>query len=235
METNSTVRYWAVVPAAGQGQRMASDVPKQYLEVAGQPVLQHCLQNMLDWGFLENIVVVLQPDDQRWSSLPVATDPAVISVVGGRERSDSVLAGLAALAELAAADDWVLVHDAARPCVLREDVERLREQLRDDPVGGILAQPVSETVKRADAENRTLETVDRSGLWLAQTPQMFRYQVLVDALADAARRGLVVTDESAALEQAGLRPQLVAGAATNIKITQAGDLAFAELWLQRGS
>jgi 2-C-methyl-D-erythritol 4-phosphate cytidylyltransferase len=232
--TDSAVRYWAVVPAAGLGRRMATGIPKQYLLIAGQPVLQHSLQGMLAWGFLEKIVVALHVDDQRWATLPVAADPALLTVTGGEQRCDSVLAGLEALHELAAADDWVLVHDAARPCVLREDVERLRDTLVDDPIGGLLARPVAATVKRANADDRSLETLDRKGLWLAQTPQMFRYQVLLDALRESAKRGIVMTDEAAAVEQSGLQPKLVAGAATNIKITQPEDLAFAELWLQRG-
>lgn len=234
MMNDSVVRYWAVVPAAGLGRRMATDIPKQYLPVAGQPILQHSLQGMLDWGFLEKIVVALHAGDQHWATLPVAADPALLTVTGGEQRCDSVLAGLEALLELAAADDWVLVHDAARPCVLREDVECLRDTLVDDPVGGLLARPVAATVKRADVEDRSLETLDRTGLWLAQTPQMFRYQVLLDALRESVKRGVAVTDEAAAVEQSGLRPKLVVGAATNIKITQPEDLAFAELWLQRG-
>jgi 2-C-methyl-D-erythritol 4-phosphate cytidylyltransferase len=234
MEIDSAVRYWAVVPAAGLGRRMATDTPKQYLPIAGQPILQHSLQGMLDWGFLEKIVVALHADDRRWASLPVAADPALLTVIGGEQRCDSVLAGLEALQELAAADDWVLVHDAARPCVRREDVECLRDTLVDDPVGGLLARPVTATLRRADADDRGLETLDRSGLWLAQTPQMFRYHVLRDAMREVAKRGVAVTDEAAAVELSGLRPKLVAGAATNIKITQPEDLAFAELWLQRG-
>ena len=234
MVTESAVRYWAVIPAAGLGQRMGSEIPKQYLLIAGQPVLQHTLQGRLDWGFLEKIVVALHAGDQRWATLPVAADPALLTVIGGERRCDSVLAGLEALSGLAAADDWVLVHDAARPCVLREDVERLRDVLVDDPVGGLLARPVAATLKRADADDRSLETLERRGLWLAQTPQMFRYQVLLDALREALKRGAAVTDEAAAVEHSGLQPKLVAGAATNIKITQPGDLAFAELWLQRG-
>ena len=234
MMNDSAVRYWAVVPAAGLGRRMATDIPKQYLLIAEQPVLQHSLQGMLAWGFLEKIVVALHAGDQRWASLPVAANPALLTVTGGEQRCNSVLAGLEALLELAAADDWVLVHDAARPCVLREDVESLRNTLADDPVGGLLACPVAATVKRADAEGRSLDTLDRTGLWLAQTPQMFRYQVLLEALREAVKRGVAITDEAAAVEQSGLRPKLVVGAASNIKITQPEDLAFAELWLQRG-
>jgi 2-C-methyl-D-erythritol 4-phosphate cytidylyltransferase len=232
--TDAAVRYWAVVPAAGLGRRMATDIPKQYLMIAGQPILQHSLQGMLAWGFLERIVVALHAGDQRWATLSVAANPAVMTIDGGEQRCDSVLAGLEALLEMAAVDDWVLVHDAARPCVLREDVERLRDTLVDDPVGGLLARPVAETVKRAGIDDRALETLDRTGLWLAQTPQMFRYQVLLDALREAVKRGVAVTDEAAAVEHSGLQPKLVVGAATNIKITQPEDLAIAELWLQRG-
>jgi 2-C-methyl-D-erythritol 4-phosphate cytidylyltransferase len=226
--------YWGVVPAAGLGQRMGGEIPKQYLELAGQSVISHTLQRMLGWEFLQGLVVALHRDDRWWSQQSVATDARVETVVGGEQRSDSVFAALQALRERAAPQDWVLVHDAARPCIRRDDVESLRNGLAQDAVGGLLALPVAETVKRADADGRVEVTLDRQGLWLAQTPQMFRYGQLYNCLQSALDRGEEVTDEAAAMELAGLRPRLIAGAASNIKITLATDLATAEVWLARG-
>ena len=220
-------RVWAVVPAAGSGSRMGDDCPKQYLDLDGTPVLQRSLDALLALPALEAVAVAIAADDPRWASLPAASYPRVLVTTGGAERSDSVLSGLEALADRAAHSDWVLVHDAARPCVARVDLERLLDTLREDPVGGLLALPVSETVKRADDEQRVAETVARDGLWLAQTPQMFRYGMLRAALILCRDSGHSVTDEASAMEQAGHRPRLVPGNPGNIKITYPGDLALA--------
>jgi 2-C-methyl-D-erythritol 4-phosphate cytidylyltransferase len=219
------------MPAAGVGSRMGGDVPKQYLQLTGVPVIQRSLEALLHWEPLQAVVVALSRSDNRWPTLPVARDSRVIAVVGGAERSDSVLAGLRALSGRAARSDWVLVHDAARPCLGREELTRLTEALADDPVGGLLAVPVSETVKRADPDDRVAETVPREHLWLAQTPQMFRYGLLCEALEDAAAAAVPVTDEAAALERQGSRPRLVVGSARNIKITRPDDLLLAERYL----
>lgn len=225
--------YWGVVPAAGLGQRVGTDVPKQYLQLGGQSVLAHTLQRMLDWGFLAGLVVALHREDRWWSELAVADAAGVETVTGGEQRCDSVLAALRVLDGRAAAQDWVLVHDAARPCIRREDVENLRLACALDAVGGLLALPVAETVKRADAHGRVTQTLDRRDLWLAQTPQMFRYGQLLDCLNNALQKGEAVTDEAAAIELAGLQPRLVAGDRSNIKITVPADLALAEAWLSR--
>jgi 2-C-methyl-D-erythritol 4-phosphate cytidylyltransferase len=231
-ETNS--RHWAVVPAAGLGLRMELDTPKQYLSVAGQPIIQHTLQRMLSWGFLEQVVVVLDPDDDRWHTLPLSRDSRVVAVTGGSERSDSVLAGLAALSAQAAANDWVWVHDACRPCIASTDAQRLRQALLEDAVGGLLALQVADTVKRADTSTRVQQTLDRSALWLAQTPQLFRYTVLHNALLAARQAGTIVTDEAAAIEGVGLQPLLVKGDPSNIKLTRPEDLALVEAILGLG-
>lgn len=206
---------------------MAADCPKQYLDLAGAPVLQRTLDALLALGNLDTVVVALAADDSWWRALPAAGYPRIATTTGGARRADSVLACLEALADRAAADDWVLVHDAARPCLARGELERLVHALCDDPVGGLLALPVSETVKRGDSNGKVVETVDRDGLWLAQTPQMFRYGALKSALASALQAGLPVTDESSAMELAGHRPRLVAGEPENIKITRPGDLRVA--------
>ena len=235
MNADTNTQHWAVVPAAGAGRRMNSDIPKQYLMVAGQPVLQHTIQRMLSWGFLEQVIIALDSQDSYWPELPVSTDPRVSIVNGGIERCDSVLAGLDALQVLADAQDWVWVHDACRPCVALADVQRLRSAVSDDPVGGLLAVPVAETVKRADSDQRVTQTVDRSDLWLAQTPQLFRYGVLREALLEAKRAQLSVTDEASALELAGLQPLLVQGDPANIKLTRPEDLALVANTLTPGA
>lgn len=226
--------YWGLVPAAGGGKRMGAGIPKQYLPLAGQPMLQHTLQRMLGWGFLEKILVALPASDEHWRRLPAASDERVLAITGGEERCDSVLAGLDALSGMAESRDWVLVHDAVRPCVTAESVDRLRGELRGDELGGLLALPITETVKRGDDVGRAQETVDRTGLWLAQTPQMFRYEVLRAALRDAILARQPVTDEAAAIELAGLHPLLVPGDPFNIKITRPQDLALAEAQLRQG-
>ena len=224
-------RLWAVMPAAGSGRRMAAAQPKQYLSLGGTPVLQRSIDALLQLDRIEKVVVALAEDDQHWPSLEASRSDRVATTAGGAERSDSVVAGLRALAAEADRDDWVLVHDAARPCLRRTDLERLVESLADDPVGGLLAIPVAETVKRADGESRVLETVPRESLWLAQTPQLFRYGLLLDALLAAQQRGEAVTDEAAAVEAYGSRPKLVAGDPGNIKITRPEDLPLAERYL----
>lgn len=219
-------RFFGVIPAAGSGSRMGSDTPKQYLDLDGAPVLQRSVDAMLALPQLDTLVVALAADDDRWSTLDAASNARVVTTTGGAERSDSVLAGLEALADQASDEDWVLVHDAARPCLLASDLERLVAELASDPVGGLLATPVAETVKRADDDGRVLDTVSRESLWLAQTPQMFRYGLLRDALT---RDGAVnITDEASAVEQAGHRPKLVPGHVGNLKITRPGDLAQAQ-------
>jgi 2-C-methyl-D-erythritol 4-phosphate cytidylyltransferase len=226
-------QLWVIVPAAGSGRRMgAGGVPKQYLPLAGRTVLEWSLRAFLGRGDCRAIVVVLAADDERWSGLSVAQDPRVLVARGGEERADSVRAGLEALATRAADEDWVLVHDAARPCLRDEELARLIEVLSDDPVGGLLAVPVVDTLKRGDDADRVRETVPRTSLWRAATPQMFRCGLLRRALAAAAAGRMSVTDESQAIEALGLQPRLVAGDADNIKITVVDDRARAERILQ---
>jgi 2-C-methyl-D-erythritol 4-phosphate cytidylyltransferase len=213
---------------------MAASVPKQYLPLAGQPLLARTLGCVADWRPLAGVIVALAAGDRRFDSLELPAGLPVETVDGGETRAESVQAALEALAGRAAAEDWVLVHDAARPCVSPEDVQRLCETVADDPVGGLLALPVAETVKRADAEDRVADTVDRRSLWLAQTPQMFRFGLLRDSLAAALGAGHTVTDESSAVEFAGHRPRLVAGSVSNIKITRPGDLSLAARLLETG-
>ena len=219
-------RHWVIIPAAGKGQRMAGTVPKQYLTLAGRSVLEWSLAPFLVRPEFHAIVVALAVDDARWPLLPLASDKRILAVEGGAERADSVRAGLMAIAEHAHAQDWVLVHDAARPCLAAEDLENLLATVADDPVGGLLAVPVPDTLKRAGEDGRVDVTVSRTRMWRALTPQMFRYGLLRQALEQGS--GVHVTDESSAVEALGLKPRLVAGRGDNLKITVPEDIAVAE-------
>jgi 2-C-methyl-D-erythritol 4-phosphate cytidylyltransferase len=227
----AAVRRWAIVPAAGRGDRFGGRTPKQYTALGGQPMLSWTLRALLAEPSITAIVVALAEGDRRWKRLPEAGNARVGSCTGGPRREVSVSRALAALGDRARDSDWVLVHDAARPCLHHDDLEVLFLQLGDDPVGGLLAAPVSDTLKAEDSRGRVLRTVDRDGLWRALTPQMFRYGVLKRALAMCLERSRAVTDESSAIEALGLRPQLVRGRADNIKVTSAEDAALAAVIL----
>lgn len=232
MNNTFTPKFWGIVPAAGAGKRMGAPTPKQYLCILGKPVLAHTLERLLAVPEFERLIVALSPEDEYWESLTVAADPRIQTVAGGKERADSVLSALHSLSGLAAADDWVLVHDAARLCITLSDVNRLITQLRDHPVGGILAAPSSDTLKEVDGKN-IVGTLDRNRVWRAQTPQMFRYHALKTALEQAATAGLTVTDEASALELQGQLPGIVEGRTDNIKITRPEDLALAAFYLEQ--
>ncbi|GAB6046323.1 2-C-methyl-D-erythritol 4-phosphate cytidylyltransferase [Methyloparacoccus murrellii] len=228
-----TPRHWAVVPAAGVGKRMGAELPKQYLPVHGKPVLQHTLERLLSVPGLAGICVALGTEDGYWHDLPLVTEARIRVAAGGRERADSVLSALDHLAAAARPDDWVLVHDAARPCITRGDVEKLMAALDDDPVGGILALPVSDTLKTVADDGHITGTPDRSHTWRALTPQMFRFGLLRAALVEAATAGRVVTDEASAMELAGHRPRIVEGRPDNLKITRPEDLPLAAFYLEQ--
>lgn len=231
----STPHHWAMVPAAGAGKRMGAPTPKQYLPLLGQAVIRHTLEILLCHPRIDGVVVAIGADDAWWPEIADALPSAkpLLVVTGGAERCHSVANGLHALRERALPDDWVLVHDAARPCLTREDLDRLIAALADDPIGGLLAMPVRDTLKQADDHGRVATTVDRSRLWHALTPQMFRLGLLHDALRMALDRGQLVTDEAAAMEAAGFSPRLIEGRADNLKITRPEDLALAEFYLRR--
>jgi 2-C-methyl-D-erythritol 4-phosphate cytidylyltransferase len=203
------------------------DRPKQYLTLCGRPLIEWAVAPLLEHVAISAVVVAVAPDDPFWNQTSLAAHSRVRRVAGGAERADSVRAGIAALAGEAASDDWVLVHDAARPCLPAEDVERLMTDLADHPVGGLLATPVVDTLKRADAKGCVAQTVPREGLWRALTPQMFRFGVLERALRTAAERSVSVTDEAQAVELLGLAPKLVPGSADNLKVTTPPDLECA--------
>ena len=217
-------KCWVIVPAAGSARRMGAAVPKQYLPLAGRTVIEWSLAPFLERESVAAVVVALAEQDAYWSQTPLARHPKVVTTLGGAERMHSVLAGIEALPASAAADDWVLVHDAARPCLLASDVDRLMEELANDAVGGLLATPLADTLKRADEDGRAAQTVPREKLWRALTPQMFRREVLQRALQSAVTCNVSMTDEAQAVEALGLRPRLVVGDADNIKITWPEDV-----------
>jgi 2-C-methyl-D-erythritol 4-phosphate cytidylyltransferase len=225
---------FALIPAAGSGSRLAGEAPKQYLPLAGRTMLWHAIRAVCVPP-VQSVFVVLAPGDKTfaredWSAFEGRLEPLYC---GGESRRDSVFNGLVAAMQLVEANDWVLVHDAARPCLPRADLQRLIEEVQRDEIGGILAFPVAETVKKVGKDEggaqRIAGTEDRSQLWLAQTPQMFRAALLAQALRQARNP---VTDEAGAIEQMGLKPRLVAGSRKNIKVTYPEDLAIAEAILQ---
>jgi 2-C-methyl-D-erythritol 4-phosphate cytidylyltransferase len=207
---------------------MRSHIPKQYLRLCGRTVIEHTLARLIAHPSINGIVIAIDAQDRVWPSLSISSSKPLIIVSGGRERCHSVLNALERLTTTAQAHDWILVHDAVRPCLMRDDLDRLIEELADDPVGGILASPVRDTLKRGAADGRIEQTIDRSRLWHALTPQMFRLEVLYRSLKDALANGGVITDEAGAVERAGLQPRLVEGRGNNIKITHPEDLALAE-------
>lgn len=225
-----TNNLYGLIPAAGTGARLGGATPKQYMEIGGQVMLVHAVRALLSHPDMVMVFVVLTPGDTRfdefdWSSCEGRVAPLYC---GGPTRRDSVFNGLVATRNAVAADDWILVHDAARPGLVPDDLARLIDGVRTDEVGGILALPLADTLKRADAERRIVTTEPRENLWCAQTPQMFRYGTLLRALDGAPH----ATDEAGAVEALGLRPKLIAGSTRNMKVTYPGDIAIVERLLE---
>jgi 2-C-methyl-D-erythritol 4-phosphate cytidylyltransferase len=235
-DINCTSRYWALITAAGRGDRFGADLPKQYLELCGKAVIEHSLECFCTYEKITGLVVVIDGQDEHGKRLLRAVSThgkRLIVAEGGVERAQSVLNGLCELAKIAAPQDWVLVHDAARPCLRHADIDSLINALADHPVGGLLGVPVSDTVKRVGKACEVLETVNRDELWRAQTPQMFRIGALIAALNLAMERNINVTDEAAAMALTGAVPLMVESHADNIKITYLSDLALAEFYLRQ--
>lgn len=228
----STRGLWCVVPAAGRGTRVGGDCPKQYLPLAGRPLILHTLERLAAHPQIVGLLVTLGAADTHWSGLAELNGKPVRIAIGGAERSDSVLAGIDALPDTVDASDFVLVHDAARPCVRLADIDKLIA-LATQGDGGLLGAPLRDTLKRADLAGRSELTEPRDRRWRAFTPQLFRRGQLAEALRKAARRGVNVSDEAMAMEQAGFAPLLVEGAEDNIKVTTAADFALAEFLLSR--
>lgn len=218
----------AVLPAAGIGSRMQAECPKQYLTIGRHSIVEHAIHALLRHPRIERVIVAIGPEDRQFEQLPIAQDPRVTVTEGGKQRADSVMAGL----KLAGDADWVLVHDAARPCLHADDLERLLAITAHSKVGGILAAPVRDTMKRAEPGRETIaHTVERQDLWHALTPQLFPLPLLKQCLQRTLDEGANVTDEASALEYCGYHPQLIAGRADNIKVTRPEDLALAAFYL----
>jgi len=227
-------QYWVVIPAAGVGTRMQADRPKQYLPLLDRTVIEYTLACFTSHPRITGIVVALSAGDPYWPTLDIPSRVPIYVAEGGAERCHSVLNGLEVVTGHAADEtDWVLVHDAARPCLTRQDIDKLIHTVEEDEVGGILAVPVRDTMKRDNDAGRISHTEERDGLWHALTPQMFRLGSLRDAIRQALVDGFEVTDEASALEHLGLQPILVEGRGSNIKVTRPEDLALAAYYLQQ--
>ena len=229
---------WAIVPAAGIGKRMQSDIPKQYMSLNGHPVIEHTINALLQNQNISGLVIALRSDDVYWDKVNITSQKPLLRITGGKERADSVLNAINALfnnEQFNADLDWVMVHDAVRPCLRQSDINKLVTEV-DDANGGLLALPVRDTIKRQNSNNAAFvtvnETVDRENLWHALTPQYFPALKLKNALEQAQQNNLLITDESSAMEFAGFSPRLVTGNEDNIKITRPDDLRLASLFLQ---
>lgn len=230
-QSDAAVKTWAVVPAAGIGARVGGDIPKQYLKIKRRTILEITLDKLLNLTFIQGIVVVLNAGDQWWQNLSFANHPRIFTTQGGAERAHSVLAGLAAL-KRASAKDWVMVHDAARPCVTLDKLKALHQAAREHAVGAILAAPVADTLKRINDNFEIENTELRHSVWQAHTPQMFPLGLLMEALNSTIESGNTLTDEAAAIESLGMKPLVVEDRRDNIKVTVREDLAWAQAILQ---
>jgi len=224
-----------IVPAAGIGSRVGGGRPKQYLEIASHTLLDLTIGRLREALVDTPFHIALHPDDCWFRHTASAGIAHNHTYTGGDDRAESVRLGLALLADVAAPDDWVLVHDVARPCITSDDIHRLLSGLASHPVGGLLASPVADTLKQVDDQHQVTATADREGLWRAYTPQLFRFGLLHQALTEAKAAGAVITDEASAIERLGLRPQIVPGRSDNIKVTVPEDLVLAEWLLTRQS
>jgi 2-C-methyl-D-erythritol 4-phosphate cytidylyltransferase len=227
----SAQRCWAIIPAAGVGRRIGSKIPKQYLEINGKAILEYSIELFSRHHYIEGIVVILADNDQDWENHAFSSNKNIITTIGGKERFHSVLNGLLALEQRLKEDDWVLVHDAARPCLETGDIDKLINSVSNHPTGGILATPVQDTMKRSGVDRVITGTVERDGLWHALTPQMFRYGKIREAIETAVENNIHITDEAQAMERMGESPLLVEGSVKNIKVTRPEDMALASFYL----
>jgi len=226
--TDRSPKYWAIVPAAGLGQRFGADIPKQFHQLNGALVAQHTLSRLLSLSIIEAIIAPCDVGSGYWSKVAACNDPRVQLVPGGKQRAYSVLNGLAAIESRADENDWVLVHDMARPCITANNIAQLIAELAEHKVGGLLAAPVNDTLKFVTADNRIISTVNRAEYRAAQTPQMFRFGLLKKSIKAMLDDNKLPTDEAAAMEYSGFEALVVNGRQDNIKITRREDLTIAE-------
>lgn len=231
MKQNQKPPIIAIVPAAGIGSRMGAEIPKQYLMIGQQCILAHTLDCLLSHPDIDHVIVALHPNDRFFGSLSQASHPKLTTVMGGEQRADSVLAALNCIEKDDTTTRWAMVHDAARPCLTHNDIDKLIESIIHFPQGAILAAPVRDTMKRSHADGVISETVDRALLWHALTPQLFPTGTLKQHLTNALAQQVQITDEASAMEWAGISPGLVSGRMDNIKVTHPDDLAMAALFL----
>lgn len=231
----SSNRIWAVIPAAGIGSRMNSDIPKQYLKIEDKTILEYSINRFLEHSKIYKVVVALNPVDDYWQKLPYADNSRVMTVQGGENRVDSVLSALEAIQAIEGTEqDWVMVHDAARPCLSSRHIDDLIHSQETSPDGAILAIGAVDTVKQANKHQTIDKTIDRETIWLAQTPQFFPLQSLQQSIDTALTDGHIITDEASAMELAGHHPALIIGSRKNLKITEQEDLLLASIWLNHG-
>ena len=226
-------KVWAIIPAAGLGQRMNSERPKQYILINDEPILAHTLHAICQVPQVEQVVVALHPDDQYWPTQINLSYTNITTTQGGEFRAQSVLNAIQLLSAQANAQDWLLVHDAVRPCITAKTINAMLIQLEDHPIGGLLGVPVRDTLKAVDAQGNTTQTVSRAGLWHALTPQVFRFGLLQAALTTLIEDDFEITDDASAIEKMGHSPKMIQGSYDNIKITWPEDLATASAWLQQ--
>ncbi|MFV1983087.1 MAG: 2-C-methyl-D-erythritol 4-phosphate cytidylyltransferase [Thiohalomonadales bacterium] len=231
-KSQATPKYWAIVPAAGIGSRMLQSTPKQYLKISNKTILDYTLEKLTSHQSIKGVVVAISTTDEYWPNHRSINNKTIITAEGGAERFQSVFNALKKLSNECKPNDWVLVHDAARPCLSLDDISKLINKVIQDDIGGLLAVPVHDTMKRANSYGKILHTTERQYLWHALTPQMFRYNMLVDALQSAINNNTVITDEASALEAKGYQALLIEGSSSNIKITRPEDLALAEFYLK---
>jgi 2-C-methyl-D-erythritol 4-phosphate cytidylyltransferase len=223
-----STNYFVIVPAAGMGARMKIDLPKQYISIKGKRILEYTLTTLLNYPKFKKCVVVINKNDKHWPNLQF-NSPQLLTAFGGKERCHSVFNGLLALKTFAKKNDWILVHDAARPLLHRSDLDKLIMHIDNHPVGGLLGNPLKNTIKHLN--NQGFETLDRKKVWQAVTPQMFRYHWLVDALDSAMKKNQLTTDEANAIELFGQQPKIIEGRSDNIKVTDKEDLNLLDYYL----
>tara|TARA_Y100000817_G_scaffold158440_1_gene123919 strand:- start:72 stop:776 length:705 start_codon:yes stop_codon:yes gene_type:complete len=227
-------RLWVVIPAAGIGKRMGVDIPKQYITVCDKAIIEHTVEKFTSRNDLQGILVALSNSDQHWSTLELSKNNKITTVTGGEERYKSVYNALCSLKNKAGDDDWILVHDAVRSCITTFEIDQFIADLDHlNGIGGILALPCFETMKKANTNHEIEETIDRKFIWHAQTPQMFRYKKLFLAIEKIMNENIFITDEAMAMELAGYKPMLIQGTHSNIKITDQNDLKYLESFLRQ--
>lgn len=225
-------KHWVIIPAAGIGQRMQSPIPKQYLKLGKKSVIEHTLDVFIKTPEIHRIIVALHSNDPYWATLDFSHTSKIETTQGGKQRADSVLHALRLIVCDAAPDDWVLVHDAVRPCLTPNVLRYLLTELQESAIGGLLGIPVSDTLKWVDNDNMVTTTVSREHLWCAQTPQMFRFHLLYDALQKVCEEKVAITDDASAIEWLGYQPKMVFGCSKNLKITHPSDLALAQYFIE---